>query len=38
MVTILQKMQDFVRSDFDALFLAGSVEDAAGSAAPGEER
>jgi hypothetical protein len=27
MVAILQKMQDFVRSDFDALFLAGTVED-----------
>ena len=27
MVAILQKMQDFVRSDFDALFLAGAVED-----------
>jgi Trp operon repressor len=26
MVTIMQKMQDFVRSDFDALFLAGSAE------------
>lgn len=30
MVTILQKMQDFVRSDFDALFLAGSVEEVEG--------
>jgi hypothetical protein len=30
MVTILQKMQDFVRSDFDALFLAGTVEEAEG--------
>ncbi|MBV8899089.1 MAG: hypothetical protein JOY92_03125 [Verrucomicrobia bacterium] len=28
MVTILQKMQDFVRSDFDALFLAGTVAEA----------
>lgn len=36
MVAILQKMQDFVRSDFDALFLAGSVEDAEGSTAPEE--
>ena len=27
MVTILQKMQDLVRSDFDALFLAGAVEE-----------
>jgi hypothetical protein len=38
MVTILQKMQDFVRSDFDALFLAGSVDDVEGSNSPEEDR
>jgi hypothetical protein len=37
MVTILQKMQDFVRSDFDALFLAGTVDDVEGSNSPGED-
>ncbi|MBW0000559.1 MAG: hypothetical protein JO015_15785 [Verrucomicrobia bacterium] len=37
MVTILQKMQDFVRSDFDALFLAGSAEEIKGGNALEEE-
>lgn len=37
MVTILQKMQDFVRSDFDALFLAGSAEKIENGNAPEEE-
>lgn len=34
MVTILQKMQDFVLSDFDALFLAGAVEGAESADSP----
>jgi hypothetical protein len=38
MVTILQKMQDFVRSDFDALFLAATVEEVGGGNPPDEDR
>jgi hypothetical protein len=38
MVTILQKMQDFVLSDFDALFLTGAEGDTEGGDRPDQDR